>query len=186
MPSGINAEKTKCPRFAVQPAFFSALALILALRLEKDAGLLLVSALLHEAGHLLCVLLFGGRVESVLLTPFGLRMFTRGDISRAGEAAALFMGPLVNLFAAWLFWKGGHTGAAAENLVLGVYNLLPAKGLDGGRLLGLLAPRRGEQAAEMIGMALAVFFLGLSLYAIRTGENFIAPLLAAWMMILGR
>jgi Zn-dependent protease/CBS domain-containing protein len=134
------------------------------------AGLFL-SILLHEAGHALMARRFGiGTHEIVMLPIGGLARLERQP--KAGEEFwVAFAGPLVNfLLGALLLGAAFRTGAgvsaahwqeatdanllsrlAVANLVLALFNLLPAFPMDGGRVLrSLLAERRPYEDATRI------------------------------------
>lgn len=147
---------------------------------------LFASVLLHELAHALVARLYGiGTVEIV--------MFPIGGVSRpertpkAGEELWIALaGPLMNLLIALGLWFGfamrqGIVGLeelrqptdanlaeriAIGNLILCVFNLLPALPMDGGRILrSLLARRRSlEEAtrvAALTGRSLAIL-MGLA------------------------
>ena len=97
----------------------------------------LLSAFLHELGHLLAMACFGIHADRICLGLRGAAISARFPSVRS-EFVSTLAGPMVNLlllFSAhgrWpqLYWV---------NLVLLVYNLLPIYPLDGGRLLRLSA-----------------------------------------------
>ncbi len=149
---------------------------------------LFLSILLHEAGHALTARRFGiGTVEIVMLPIGGLARLERPP--RASEEFwVAFAGPLVNLAIGLLllgvsFWSGGgisisHWREAADanipsrlavaNLVLALFNLLPAFPMDGGRVLrSLLAEKRTYEDATRLtarigtGIAALMALLGL-------------------------
>lgn len=149
---------------------------------------LFLSVLLHEAGHAVMARRYGiGTLEIVMLPIGGLARLERQP--RAGEEFwVAFAGPLVNFFLGLAllgaaYWTGGgvsvgHWLEAADanivsrlalaNLVLALFNLLPAFPMDGGRVLrSLLAERRSFEDATRItarigtGIAALLALLGL-------------------------
>lgn len=145
------------------------------------AVLLLVSLLVHEAAHALTARRAGMGVRDVTLWALG--GFTRMDrpatartafvVAVSGPLASLLLGgiglgaaaaaeaaPGWRILVAVLGWLGG------TNLVLGVFNLLPAAPLDGGRLLQAAlwwrtgdrerAQRAAGRSGQVVGMVLAV------------------------------
>ena len=147
---------------------------------------LFASVLLHELGHTLVARHYGIRTLEIVMFPIG-------GISRPERAPKVreelwvaLAGPLVNLLiaAGLLAWVGVQQGfvslaqlreptdanlaerIALGNLILFVFNLLPAYPMDGGRILrSFLALRMPEQDATRIaagaGQGLAIL-MGLA------------------------
>jgi Zn-dependent protease len=130
------------------------------------------SVLLHELGHALTARVFGVRTQHILLTPLGGIASLEG-MPRAprAELAVALAGPAVNFaIAAAIALAMQVTGASMyglldgllwANLSLGLFNLLPAFPMDGGRALrAWLSARKGRQSATRtavkIGRVLAV------------------------------
>ena len=117
-----------------------------------------VALLLHEMGHLLCARGLGFGVKAVELWPFGAAMDT--DVQGPGEGLVALAGPVCSLTAAGagriLGWLLPGVGEVMEafvlvNLGLGLFNLLPAWPLDGGRaLMGLLSRRLSRSRARSL------------------------------------
>jgi Zn-dependent protease/CBS domain-containing protein len=142
---------------------------------------LFVGVALHELGHSLLALAFGGKVRAITLTFIG-GVSEIEEMPRHGmrEALVAFAGPLVSFLlagVAWLAMRATSSGTdvnlglsllARLNLVIGIFNLLPAFPLDGGRVLrSLLEARwnrlRATQVAAGVskGLAVALALLGL-------------------------
>lgn len=120
-------------------------------------GLVLSAAVLHELGHLAVLRLLGARVEALRVGVFGAELSVNGAaLSYGREMAAVVAGPLVNLLAGLLLARLGCPAAAGAHLVLCAFNLLPARPLDGGRLLYLAVswaagPAAGETVCRWVG-----------------------------------
>jgi Zn-dependent protease/CBS domain-containing protein len=152
-------------------------------------GMLFVCVLLHEYGHALTARRFGIRTRHITLLPIGgLALLESIPKDPRQEILVALAGPAVNLAIAGLAFlalaAGGPPGApfAAEltrmgflpnllaaNLMLALFNLLPAFPMDGGRVLrALLSLRmdrvRATRTAATIGQALAVGLGLLGLY----------------------
>jgi Zn-dependent protease len=132
---------------------------------------LLASILLHELGHALVAQSFGIRVHSITLMMLGgISAIEKPPEKRYLEFKLAVAGPLVSFTIAAVMGIV-HTLAesssvlffshwlATTNLVLGVFNLLPAFPLDGGRALrSLLAAKRGNMRATQILVKLSKGF----------------------------
>lgn len=107
----------------------------------------LLAALCHELGHLAVLGLFRVPVESILVMPMGaiIRAPEQERLSYGRELLAVLAGAAVNFTLALVFARLSRDYLfAGANFLLGIYNLLPVKGLDGGRALYLLVAWRTE------------------------------------------
>jgi stage IV sporulation protein FB len=153
-----------------------------------QAAILYSLVLLHELGHAAAAMLKGGSCSRIVLTPLGGLASVEGAVkSPAAEAESSLAGPGVNLLILALTmvhvsffglptgWWSPFTAAGAfaflfwANVTLGVFNLLPAFPMDGGRVLrAFLAwrrgPRRGTVAACRTGQVLAFAFVGIGVW----------------------
>lgn len=131
------------------------------------------SVLLHELGHALVARRYGIRTRKIILSPIGGLAQLEGMPSRPREELAVALaGPAVNFaLAAGLWILGGLAGGPIAfgfldslmwaNLTLGLFNLVPAFPMDGGRALrALLSERMGNasatEIAAFIGKTVAV------------------------------
>ncbi|GHU94524.1 hypothetical protein FACS1894208_05740 [Clostridia bacterium] len=107
------------------------------------------AAVLHEGAHIVATLVMGGRVVDCRLSVWGASMTVAG-LSYPREMIAVLAGPLVSLSAALAAARFGYDMFAGLNLVAGLYNLLPARCLDGGRFLELAVCSRGNFRAAHV------------------------------------
>lgn len=131
--------KFKTENTSVNISFYFAAVLTLSLLLDKTniSFCSIVSALLHETGHMLCLFSLKAKPKEIKFGLFGMRI-VRGNktLSYKNELLTALSGPLVNimLFAVFLYWKKTLVFSAV-NLALGIFNLLPVKPMDGGEAL---------------------------------------------------
>lgn len=153
------------------------------------AGILLILAVfacvvLHEFGHALMARRYGVPTKDITLYPIGgVARLQRIPEHPTQELLIAVAGPAVNVVIAALIWVGAvalgaplgmPTGLADPaghfwpnlfwiNVVLVVFNMLPAFPMDGGRVLrALLAYRldyaRATQIAAAVGQGMAILF----------------------------
>jgi Zn-dependent protease/predicted transcriptional regulator len=147
----------------MDPAVFTGL-MPLALGLVSVIGLF-ASIVLHELGHSLTARRYGVKVRRITLWFLGgVAEFEEMPRQRGAEAIVGIAGPIVSFVLAAIFW--GLTTVVPRsipsiwivvwylgmvNLMLGLFNLLPALPLDGGRILrSLLALRMPHPKATLI------------------------------------
>jgi Zn-dependent protease len=151
--------------------------------------LLFGSVLLHELGHALTARKFGIQTQDIVLTPIGgMARVLMMPANPRQEIAIAIAGPLVSLALAGAAFAAtiplsfvpfvpdaiymGLFVLTGANLMLGLFNLVPALPMDGGRVLrGILALKRDFLSATRIavrtGRVLAV--IG-GIYAVSTGR----------------
>lgn len=136
------------------------------------------SVVLHELGHALAARRYGIGTAHITLYPFGgIAAIADQPEDPAEELVIALAGPAVNFALVAVFgllWSafGGFllTALIGMNLVMGLFNLIPAFPMDGGRVLrALLAQRMG--------------FVPASLLAIRVGRVFAWGFLAAGLLL---
>ncbi|HUB06517.1 MAG TPA: site-2 protease family protein [Myxococcales bacterium] len=146
---------------------------------------LFVSVALHELAHSLFALRVGGRVREItLMIVGGVSQMSKMPPSLALEGWMALVGPLSSLVIALVTWlvravlpatsgladlRLGLFYLAGLNLMLGLFNLLPAFPMDGGRVLRAFLGRkvgraRATQIAAMLGrgLSIALGLLGLA------------------------
>lgn len=169
-----------------------------------SAFLFLVSLLAHELAHSIVAMRRGVRVEGITLWLFGgVSRFSSDTSSPGAQALITFVGPLTSLVLGALFYLvsaafggGAHPGLLSAtlawlgyiNILLGVFNLLPAFPLDGGRLLqSLIWLRTGDRLratsiAARIGMVFAFLLIAYGLASFLLAGNLIGGI---WSVFLG-
>ncbi len=191
--------KLKTLKFEISFYFAAAVTLLLLFDKSGRAALGIAAAVIHEAGHLFCLLRWGDIPSKISLLPFGMRIERRGSVALSynQEAAAALAGPAVNLILAaalTVIYAYTHYSVLlfpiAINLGLGLLNLMPIEPLDGGRILhALLLKRLSEQRSEQIAVGVSVLFLFPLAFAgfyvlIRSGYNFTLLAVTVYLVLL--
>lgn len=149
---------------------------------------------LHEGGHYLAIRLLGGRVTGLRLTCVGaeMRLSASAPNVRAFRILTALAGPAANLAAAAAITRWGE-GMGEErylliglNLSLGLFNLLPIAGLDGGRILRTLLEGSAWKRSwgQGISLALALALGGAGIWLLLQRGNPTLLLTAGWLGIL--
>ena len=158
--------------------------------------LLFLCVVLHEFGHAFAAKAFGINTPDITLLPIGgVARLERMPEEPVQELIIAVAGPLVNVvIALGLFVVGGAQGLLNRstvegggliaqlltiNIMLVLFNLLPAFPMDGGRVLrALLATRmsyaRATQVAATVGQGFAFIFGFLGLFWLNPFLMFIA------------
>ena len=145
----------------------------------------LASLLAHELAHSIVAMSRGVKVEGITLWLFGGVSRISGDTNSPGtQALYTFVGPLTSLVLGAVFYLisiaiggGSHPGLVPAtlswlgyiNFSLGIFNLVPAFPLDGGRLLqSLIWLRTGDRLratriAARIGMGFGYLLIAYGL-----------------------
>jgi Zn-dependent protease/predicted transcriptional regulator len=158
-------------------------------------AIVFASVVLHELGHAFVAMQAGLPVRSITLLPIGgvtiMDTAQNGHPAPATEIRVAAAGPLVNLLIAgvgafavlvvfpeaevWLWQMPLITPANLPrslvwaNLLMGVFNLLPAYPMDGGRILRAFLARSTDyltatRRAVTVGQGFAMFFMLLGLW----------------------
>ena len=167
------------------------------------ALLLFFSVLIHELAHATAARSRGIPVERITLFIFGGVAEMRMQAKRPRDEFVLtIVGPLSSLGLAGAFWGIGHGALAAGgeasallsftlarlNLILAVFNMVPAFPLDGGRVLRSVLWRlsgdfsRATRWAAGLGRGFGWFLIGWGLWMFVARG---AQLAGAWSVFLG-
>ncbi len=169
-----------------------------------SAFVYLASLLAHELAHSIVATRRGVRVEGITLWLFGgVSRFSSDSGSPGSQALITFVGPLTSLLLGAVFLVasaavggGANPGVVPAslawlgyiNILLGVFNLLPAFPLDGGRILHSLIWRstgdrlRATRIAARIGMAFAFLLIAYGLITFFVAGS---PIGGVWSVFLG-
>src|SRR5688572_25078826 len=155
-----------------------------------------VCVILHEFGHAIAARRFGVKTFDIIMTPIGgIARLERMPEGRGQEFWVAIAGPFVNFLIAAVIWigfllfagevwpdfegvgwtldspiRGYFTIMMGANLGLGIFNLIPAFPMDGGRILRSLLSLRMDRAkatqiASFAGQGIALAMFGWGLYS---------------------
>lgn len=150
-----------------------------------------LACLVHELGHWAMLRALGGRVEGLLLTGLGAvlrprraRLFSYGEecwLALAGPGASVLLAVLVG------GWPGFGGLVGRVSLLLGLFNLLPAWPLDGGRVVWAavsrwMGPTRGVSVCRLFTGLLAGMLLLTGLWTLHRGGGPTLVLIGVWLL----
>lgn len=169
-------------------------------------SVIMIFAVLHETGHLLCGILIGMKPSNIKVMPFGFSISFKPDIEEynykilKGNIIALkkiviaLAGPLVNIIFIIIFYKSDLNIVNREmiifsNLVILIFNMLPIYPLDGGRILkGILHIIFGIKNAKIytnnISIVVTILLTFVSSITIYYFKNIAILVIVAFMWFL--
>jgi len=129
--------------------FFAVMTIALARPLPLWGLPILFPVFIHEFAHLLVLVLFRGKPETIRFSGFGIRVSGGSEcLPRRQKFLVLAAGPAANFLSAILFAFFTYaqpeltTILCTPHLLLGLWNMMPLPPADGGQmLLLLLSPR---------------------------------------------
>lgn len=153
-----------------------------------------LTALLHECGHIFCAQKMGFACTKIKLMPYGAAAFIDIEgIRPADEIKLALSGPLVNaamcvaLAGLWWFFPAtyGYTDILMyANLAMLIVNLLPAYPLDGGRVLGCVIKKFFGERAQLLTLRIIALVVAAIFFALffALGYNVTAIIFALFML----
>lgn len=129
-------------------SYLSVALLCLAVLISSDGSMIIymciVSSILHETGHIVALSCFSCKPKHISITPSDISISCDMSLLSTGkEVLVNLSGPAINLTLSLFFGivlPGSKVFCqfALCNLVIGLFNLLPVTGLDGGNTLHLI------------------------------------------------
>ncbi|MBD2844610.1 M50 family metallopeptidase [Paenibacillus sp. IB182496] len=187
-------------RWSVHPLFVLMMLAAVATGYIAELMTLFTIVLIHELGHVLAARGFGWTIREVKLLPFGgvAESDEAGRLPAHEEIMVALAGPLQHVWmggaALLLGWSGLCSQQWAAylvqvNVMLGLFNLLPALPLDGGRLLQALFSLRLPYHATLVwggrvSLAVSALLLGYALAPLAAGTGPRANLLLIGLFLL--
>ena len=154
------------------------------------AAIAFLSAILHEIGHLIVIILFGSPPKSINFKTTGMQIINRPDIdlSYSRDIVVCLAGPAINLFVFIMFYSVDEL-TAIINLFLAIFNLLPVMHLDGGRaiycfLCKVISHHAAEIIINILSLAVIIPLTILGIYIfLKTGYNFSLLIASIYLII---
>lgn len=148
-------------------SFAAVVTLMLILDESGMCAVALLCCIIHEAGHIICLFLFGEQPYSVELSFYGIKLERKEPsiLTVSEELAVYIAGPAMNIIlSAVLFsFASEHEKiktAAIISLCVGAFNLIPCCPLDGGNILRhIISMFTESERAEKISSNISVIAL---------------------------
>lgn len=144
----------------ISPVMFIMAVCFTAMGLAYEFFCSLAAVLMHECAHARVAKKLGYELNTVKLMPYGAALCGDCDMKPWHEIRIALAGPILNLIVATLFaalwWLVPQSymftqAFCANNLYIGLFNLLPVYPLDGGRvLLAVMSSRMKRDKAYKI------------------------------------
>ena len=181
----------------IKISFFFALSICLISLFDKSNMILLnlISAFLHEAGHLSALIILKQKPKEVWLTPFGMRIEQKeiNGMSYKNEIIVALAGPAVNFFLSFIFFiaelilKIDFSKFIMINLIIGSLNMIICEPLDGYRAMKYFLKNKisEEKTERILNVSSLVFLLPVSVFGfyvlIKSGYNFSLLLISVYL-----
>ena len=155
-----------------------------------ETAVTLLAAFLHELGHIAPILAFGVGIRRIRILPYGFEIHTaRAYRSFTEEMAVSLAGCLVNLITFAVFFSfDGYIGMLAEaSLALGILNIMPVTGLDGGAVLlsvisNFALPDKAEKICRAVSfVTLILLWIPAAYIFLVSGYNYSLFVMCVWL-----
>lgn len=179
----------KLGRLEISGSILFGLALICWQGIDPVLPLFVISAALHELGHIMAAACLGIPVQAMRISLSGAELVTEGHRPPLAEGLLLAAGPGMNLLQAPLCTWLDQPLWAGVGLLLGIVNLLPTEPLDGGGLLRIVAekiftPSAADRLCRWVGWLTALTVLTAGGWVIKLGGTPLLLVFGCWLMSL--
>lgn len=113
----------------------------------------ILSAFIHELGHLIAILLCKGKIISIKLTVFGGIINYHQQGGKLKDIIICASGAIFGLITAYISSKLGYFTFSGANLILSIVNIIPVLPLDGGRIAEQILPYK---AVNILGFIMKI------------------------------
>lgn len=179
-------------------SFLFAACLLIMLIFDRTGLIIptLFAVIIHETGHLFAMWCLECQPKKIRLIPASVQIVRNFCFKKSGEIKIALMGPAFNvilflvLFLNYLIFKNETVLTfGILNLVIGVFNLLPVSGLDGGIVLEHLLekyfnPQKASYLVRLLTVFLAfsAFVIGVYLW-VRESLNISVFIVALYLLL---
>ncbi len=171
--------------------FLSVLSILIIVDKTGMLSISLLAVLFHELGHLAMMRFLKVKVSSLDFSLATVKVTTEGIVNYKSSLLISVSGPLVNMLLSFLLFSRVEAllyfGAA--NLIMFVFNMIPAKGLDGGDALyyallssKIRSPQKVYETISLLSIGLIIIIGGI-LFCI-TKVNITLLLVGIYLLIL--
>lgn len=187
----ISNEKRNSPHISISLGFCVSVAIMSLFDTSGMFSVALLAILIHETGHIVAIYLLGEEIKEISFKIFGVEIKANLPYRRK-TAIIMFAGPFFNIVTALLllpFVLQGNIfiiNLCFSSLVLGLFHLLPAYGLDGGNAVMYLlnGSNKAEIAVKGFAFTVSAMLFAVGFYAVYNGIfNLSAFILALYFLI---
>lgn len=133
---------------------------------------LICSVTIHELGHIIAAKMRNIRLSEMKLGIFGASLYTQNQLfSYSDEIFLCIGGPLANILSVVVCLSVGRTNSLffLSSIALGVLNMLPINGFDGGRILSAFlsihfSPKTAVTISKTVSFAILFSMWCISVY----------------------
>ena len=131
-------------KMRVNPLFFALFPAAAVLGFVPELFVLLVSAFLHELAHIVSGIVCGLKTERMEITILGFTAVLCGieQLNTAKKYLIYLSGPIISLFIVLIAFFTNNELLLLINSIFLIFNLMPAKTLDCGRVLNIIIAGR--------------------------------------------
>ena len=190
-----NLFKTK---ITISFTFFALILLLICFNKTEYLYISIISALLHEFGHLFSLKFCGAKILEFKISLFGGKIETENftPTNYFQDIFIYFSGPFINLFISiFCYFLNFYLNSAeliditSVNAVLGVFNLLPFYNFDGGKIIGTLlkiklTEKQTENILTIISFVVLIPFIYFSVIIFLQNKNNFYLLIVSLLMLL--
>ena len=121
----------------------------------------------HETAHLTVLALTESKVSGLEITLFDFKILakSRHRLNYKSDITVSAAGPAANILL-FLIFLNISSGFALINLFIGVFNLLPASGTDGGQIIYLLLTERFSAKTASVILDVLTLIVSIPMFAV--------------------